>query len=98
MLLVECYDHQAINYQGWLPMNRDDPDKVRAEIGRLMDNAEYAALVSECSSLRIALDFACQELAALMHRADTRGEYTRRQLVSLSTEAALRQGLRLLHK
>ena len=72
--------------------------KVQVEIGKLMDNAEFAALVTERNSLRAALDFACQELASLMHRADTRGEYTRRQLVSLGTEAALRQGLKLLHK
>ena len=79
-------------------MSRDDPDRVRAEIGRLMDNAEYSALIAERNALRAALDFACQELEALIHRADTRGGYTRRQLVNLSTEAAVRQGRKLLHK
>ena len=79
-------------------MSRDDRDKVQREIGKLMENAEFAALVAERNSLHAALEFACQELAALMHRADMRGECTRRQLVGLSTEVALRQGLRLLHK
>ena len=79
-------------------MSRDDPDRVRAEIGRLMDNAEYSALIAERNALRAALDFACKELEALIHRADTRGGYTRRQLVNLSTEAAVRQGRKRLHK
>jgi len=63
-----------------------------------MDNAEYSALIAERNALRAALDFACKELEALIHRADTRGGYTRRQLVNLSTEAAVRQGRKLLHK